>query len=110
MILPDMSEVATAEQAREIAIEWQHRSAERDHSWSEVIDDANWFEALAQKFPELSDEFAENGIISAVPCLGCGSTEMPLHVDRMCPNCHDLDVDVDDLGPDFGTYSTEGPT
>lgn len=40
------------------------------------------------------------------PCVGCGGTEMPLHVDGRCPNCHDLDAEVDECGPDWGSYDT----
>lgn len=35
------------------------------------------------------------------PCVGCGGTDMPLHVDYRCPNCHELDDEVDALGPEW---------
>lgn len=36
-----------------------------------------------------------------VPCIGCGGTELPLHVDRRCPDCRVLDAEVDEYGPDW---------
>jgi hypothetical protein len=36
------------------------------------------------------------------PCLGCGGTELPLHTDGMCADCHELDAEVDEHGPDYG--------
>lgn len=52
----------TAEQARDKAIEWQNWQAEQSLSYGELAEWRAYFEALAVKFPELADEFKENGI------------------------------------------------
>lgn len=36
-----------------------------------------------------------------VPCIGCNGTDMPLHTDGRCPNCHELDDYVDTHGSDW---------
>lgn len=53
----------TADEARQHAIDWQSDAAEWDFSYGELADAAAVFTALADKFPELRDEFVENGII-----------------------------------------------
>ena len=53
----------TADEARDFAIEWQQRFGEVSMSWSEVYEWQLYFEALVVRFPELADEFRENGII-----------------------------------------------
>lgn len=61
-----IKEVKTAEEAREIAIDWQMQGqnglGERVF-WSDLAEAGSYFEALAKKFPELEEEFKENGII-----------------------------------------------
>lgn len=51
----------TAEEARQEAIEWSH--IDEDLSWLEVANKCAYFAELAERFPELADEFRENGII-----------------------------------------------
>ena len=53
----------TIEQARDIAIEWQRGFEDHNYSWGELAWWSDYFEALAEKFPELRDEFEENGIL-----------------------------------------------
>ncbi len=55
--------VLTAGQAQEEAIEWQTSFDGADYDTSELIEWQSYFETLAEKFPELTDEFKENGII-----------------------------------------------
>lgn len=45
--------VATAAEARDEAIHWHHWMNDQNLSWGEIAD----------RFPELQDEFTENGII-----------------------------------------------
>lgn len=63
MELPNIAEVTTAEQAREIAIDWQHNTAsEPPMFYSELAEYGAYFQELADQF-ELVEEFKENGII-----------------------------------------------
>jgi hypothetical protein len=55
--------ITAAEEARQYAIEWSGWIQEQDLSYSEYLIWALYFEAIALKFPELADEFKENGII-----------------------------------------------
>lgn len=63
MSWPDKYAVETAEQAQDLAIEWSHRAGEQDMSMSELVEWQDYFETLAERFPELEDEFRENAII-----------------------------------------------
>ena len=65
-----LPEVTTEEEARDIAIFWQHWASEQNQIGEKptlyMSDLAEWndyFEALAEKFPDLKEEFEENGII-----------------------------------------------
>ena len=60
---PDMMPLDTAEQVRDYAIWWQHWAGEQDLSFGKLIEFQGQFEALVVRFPELADEFRENGII-----------------------------------------------
>lgn len=53
----------TADQARDHAINWSHWMNDQNLSWGEMADWAHHFEELVERFPELADEFKENGII-----------------------------------------------
>lgn len=59
----DKETIETADEARQKAIDWQSWSSEQAMSWQEVAGWGNYFEELATRFPELREEFAENGII-----------------------------------------------
>lgn len=61
--LPKVVAVKTAGHAIDIAVEWQQWASEQSLSYGEVTYYQNYFEALAEKFPELTDEFKENAII-----------------------------------------------
>ena len=63
MDLPNISEVTSADQARELAIDWQNWVSQSDHYMSEYAEWYDYFTALANKFPELRAEFEENAII-----------------------------------------------
>lgn len=52
----------TAEDARQLAIDWQHWVGEQSLSYGELAEWQNYFEMLADKF-DLVDEFKENGVI-----------------------------------------------
>jgi hypothetical protein len=58
-----VEEVATAGEARQIAVDWQSAQSAESMSWREVAEWDSYFKQLADKFPELADEFAENGIV-----------------------------------------------
>ena len=60
----DVSTVATAGEARDIAIEWSHWSGEQSLSYGDLFDWQDYFSSIVAKFPELEDEFTENGIPS----------------------------------------------
>jgi len=55
-------EVTTAEQARDLAIDWQHWSTDRSMSYGELHLWQVMFAELADRFG-LVNEFMENGII-----------------------------------------------
>jgi len=53
----------TVDEARDHAIDWQQWASNQTMSWQDVAEWAAYFEAIAERFPELKDEFKENGII-----------------------------------------------
>lgn len=59
-------EVTTAEQARDLAIDWQHWQSERSMSYAESALWIDLFEQLGERFG-LTEEFRENGIIGDPP-------------------------------------------
>lgn len=61
-ILKEIKDVKTAEEAQQIAIDWQNWASENSMSWLVAADAATYFTKLAKKF-NLTDEFKENGII-----------------------------------------------
>ncbi len=60
--LKPVAEVQTADDARDIAVEWQSWQSERSVSWSDLVHYSDHFQKLAEKF-NLTEEFLENGII-----------------------------------------------
>ena len=62
MKLPDIDTIKTAEQARELALDWQDWQADHALSYSELAEYEYYFVDLAKKF-DLYAEFNENGII-----------------------------------------------
>lgn len=58
-----INEVTSAGQATDIAIEWQDWQHEQDLSYGEIAAWQNYFADLADRFPELREEFEENAII-----------------------------------------------
>lgn len=69
MQMLDIDKVKSADQARELAIDWQHWVSEQNQPGEEptlyMSDMAEWqgyFETLAKKF-NLTEEFQENAII-----------------------------------------------
>lgn len=59
---PNMN-IATAAEAYDFAVEWQHWMSEQNLSYGDMAEWESYFEGLAERFPELRDEFEENGII-----------------------------------------------
>ncbi len=55
--------VQSANEARDLAIDWQHWQCNQSMSWGDVADWQGYFETLVQKFPELKDEFKANAIV-----------------------------------------------
>lgn len=60
--LPPLSKVQTADEAEQLAKDWQIWAAEQSQSYGEVMADQVYFEELAKKF-DLTEIFKENGII-----------------------------------------------
>ena len=58
-----MRECATADEARDAAIAWQSWMSDQNLSMGELAEWGSYFEALAERFPELREEFEENCII-----------------------------------------------
>lgn len=61
--LPKSIKVKSADEARDLALDWQAWQSDQNLSYGEAVYYQNYFEALTEKFPELDDEFRENGII-----------------------------------------------
>ena len=60
-IIP-VERVKNAEQARDLAIEFQSWQSEKSLSYSDLVFYQDYFKVLANKF-NLLDEFQENGIL-----------------------------------------------
>lgn len=58
---PPIDGVVTAEQARDLAVTYSNADRAGE-SWGDVAEASAYFGALAERFPELRDEFEENGI------------------------------------------------
>jgi hypothetical protein len=54
--------LTTAEQARDAAITWSNVQSSEPMSYGELAEWQAYFAGLARRFPELLDEFTENGI------------------------------------------------
>lgn len=52
----------TEDEARERAIDWQYDLNNHNYSYEDAMLWSDYFEGLAHKFPNLRDEFRENGI------------------------------------------------
>ena len=63
MTIPPVESVTTKEQAKELAIDWQHWQNDQSLSWLESSQWSDFFSQLVEKFPDLNDEFKENGIL-----------------------------------------------
>jgi hypothetical protein len=63
--LKPIESVMTADEARQIAIDWQHEQSQANPSYGELAQSDEYFRQLVQKFPELTEEFAENAIVSS---------------------------------------------
>lgn len=61
-VLKPVELIDNAEEARDFAIEWQGWASDRDLSYGELVDYADYFERLGKRF-NLTDEFKENGIL-----------------------------------------------
>lgn len=69
MNLKPIAEVKTADEARDIAIDWQQWASEQNEIGkeptlytSDLVEYCEYFTTLAKKF-DLTEEFKENGII-----------------------------------------------
>ncbi len=62
MTIPKAETVTTVEQARDLAIQWQHWQSGQSLSWGESSDWYCFFEALGVRFG-LTQEFKDNGVI-----------------------------------------------
>jgi len=57
-----ISNIETADEARQIAIDWQIEASEKSYSYAELAGWSDYFTDMAKKF-NLTKEFKENGII-----------------------------------------------
>jgi hypothetical protein len=62
MRFKQVDKVKTAEEARQIAIDYQQKAAKKNLSYGEIAEGNYYFEKLGEKF-NLTKEFKENGII-----------------------------------------------
>lgn len=62
MTLPNIEEVTSEDEARQIAIDYQGLTSVGSLSYSELAEYSEYFRTLAAKF-SLEDEFSENGVI-----------------------------------------------
>lgn len=62
MTIPKAEDVTTRDQARDLAVEWQHWQSDQSMSYLELSNWQAFFAELAERF-DLNEEFAENGII-----------------------------------------------
>lgn len=62
MDIETVKQAATADEARQHAIEWQNWQADQSMTWGELSEWQAVFIDLAERF-DLQDEFTENGII-----------------------------------------------
>lgn len=63
MNIPLLNTIKSADQARDLAIEWQGWQSEQALYQSEAIDWSGFWQSVVERFPELEDEFKENAII-----------------------------------------------
>jgi hypothetical protein len=100
-----IEEVTSAGQATDLAIEWSHWIGYQVSSWGDMADYSDYFEALAEKFPEVREEFIENAIIGGdvvaaivepKPCSVCGDMFRPRQnastsdTRQLCPKCRKM--------------------
>lgn len=57
-----LDDITSPGMARDAAVTWQHWQSEQGMSWGKVAEWRAFFTELAERFPELADEFRENGI------------------------------------------------
>lgn len=62
MEIKNIKDVETADEAIQIAEDWQHEFESRNYDYEEIAKWSGYFEALAKKFG-LEEEFKENGIL-----------------------------------------------
>jgi hypothetical protein len=62
MTIPTLDSIKTEEQGRDFAVAWQHWQSDQSMSYGELHEWQVFFEQLADKFPNLKDEFKENAI------------------------------------------------
>ena len=63
MKIEQVKEIKTLEEARMFAIDWQSWISKRNRSYFELAEWSEVFMQLVDRFPELKEEFEENGII-----------------------------------------------
>ena len=61
--IPKVSEITQADTARAIAQDWQANFENQNYSYADLANWGAYFNELSEKFPELTEEFKENGII-----------------------------------------------
>lgn len=59
----EINTIKTQAEAQQYAIKWQNWASTQNLSYSELLYWQAIFEDLANKYPDIKDEFMENGII-----------------------------------------------
>lgn len=62
MTIPPVEQITTEEEARDLAIEWQHSQNDESMSYDEIHSWQSFFGRQVDRFPNLAEEFTENGI------------------------------------------------
>lgn len=61
--MPAIRTYQSAAEARDAAIDFSHWESDQDFSYGELYEWQCHWEGVLKQFPELADEFRENGII-----------------------------------------------
>lgn len=89
-------EVNTADEARDAAIDYQIWAGDAVESWGDVADAGAFLESLVDRFPELRDEFIENGLYTE----GAKSRAPEMKGDWVKPGSHWDEAEGED-GKDY---------
>jgi hypothetical protein len=61
--IPPIDKIKSVDAARQLAIDYQMYAGENSLAYGELVYYQNRFEEIAERWPELKEEFTENAII-----------------------------------------------